>query len=359
MSSSPPPRRSRLSDGREILYFDDPGTEAVPPPPDPRPPAPRPPAAELRRDRMTDEPVLVAAARQDRTFLPPASECPLCPSRDGRQTEIPAPEYDVVAFENRFPSLPAGPPDGAAAGRAEVVCYASAHDASFSSLPDDRLRTIGAAWEHRTGELSALPGVAQVLVFENRGEAIGVTLHHPHGQIYAYPFSPPRVARMDEVAQRHRAATGGCLGCALLDEELADGSRVIGTTEHAVAYVPEAARWPWEAHVVPRRHAPDLPSLTDAERDELVILQADILARLDNLFDRPAPYMAGWLQAPIAPSAERLHLRVQIVSPLRAADRLKYLAGSESLAGAYINDIRPEDAAERLRAARARPTQPA
>src|SRR5919107_3358735 len=149
MSPSPPPRRARLSDGREILYFDDPGTEGPPPPPDRRPPAERPPAAELRHDRLTDEPVLVAAARQDRTFLPPASECPLCPSRDGRQTEIPAPEYDVVAFENRFPSLPAGPSGGETAGRAEVICYASAHDASFSSLPDERLRTIGAAWAHR------------------------------------------------------------------------------------------------------------------------------------------------------------------------------------------------------------------
>jgi UDPglucose--hexose-1-phosphate uridylyltransferase len=239
---------------------------------------------------------------------------------------------------------------GVSAGRAEVISYSSVHDASFSSLGATRLATIGAAWAHRTATLSALPGVAQVLVFENRGEEIGVTLHHPHGQAYAYPFVPPRLGRMAEVAQRHRAATGRCLGCDILADEQADGSRVVAATEHGVAYVPRAARWPWEVHIVPRRHVPDLAALDDGERDDLVLAQADVLARIDRLFGRPAPYMAGWLNAPAGPERDRLHLRLQVASPLRAADRLKYLAGSESLAGAFINDIRPEEAAERLRA---------
>jgi UDPglucose--hexose-1-phosphate uridylyltransferase len=352
MPSSREPRRSLLADGREILYFDDPGVERGTPTPDPRDLAARPRPSELRHDRLTDEPVIVAAARQDRTFLPPASDCPLCPSRAGTATEVPDHDYDVVVFENRFPSLPAaaesgGPP----AGRAEVICYAAQHDASFSRLPSGRLATIGAAWAHRTRELSALPGVAQVLVFENRGEEIGVTLHHPHGQVYAYPFVPPRLARMVEAGGRHRAAGGSCLACDILDEEMADGARVIAATEHCVAYVPRAARWPWEVHLVPRRHVADLAALHGTERDELVVAQADVLARLDRLFGRQAPYTAGWLNAPAGPEADRLHLRLEVASPLRAADRLKFLAGSESLAGAFINDIRPEEAAERLRAA--------
>ena len=344
------PRRAQLSDGREILYFDDAGARRGSPRPDARHLPARTGPAELRHDRLTDEPVIVAAARQDRTFLPPADQCPLCPSRGGASTEVPDRDYDVVVFENRFPSLPAvDPATGAATGRAEVVCYAARHDASFSSLPAERLATIGAAWAHRTRALSALPGVAQVLVFENRGEEIGVTLHHPHGQAYAYPFVPPRLGRMAEVAHRHRAATGRCLGCDILADEQADGSRVVTATEHGVAYVPRAARWPWEVHIVPRRHVPDLAALDDGERDDLVLAQADVLARIDGLFGRPAPYMAGWLNAPAGPERDRLHLRLQVASPLRAADRLKYLAGSESLAGAFINDIRPEEAAERLR----------
>src|SRR5215210_4013826 len=299
MPPLPAPRRSRLADGREVLYFDDQGSDRPAPRPDSRMLASRAPAAELRHDRLTDEAVIVAAARQERTFLPPAGECPLCPSRPGIETEIPDPDYDVVVFENRFPSLPAAPVGGHPAGRAEVVCYSSRHDASFASLADERLRTIGGAWADRTRHLSAEPGVAQVLIFENRGEDIGVTLHHPHGQIYAYPFVPPRVARMVAAAERHREATGGCLGCALLADELSVGTRIIASSEVATAYVPEAARWPWEVHVVPRRHVADLAQLTDDERDALVALEADVLARLDELFGHPAPYMAGWLQGPV------------------------------------------------------------
>ena len=351
MPTRPQPRRAQLADGREILYFDDPGTDRSDPTPDGRSMPPRAGPTELRADRLTDEQVIVAAARQSRTFLPAAAECPLCPSRDGAPTEVPDSDYDVVVFENRFPSLPAATETtGSLLGRAEVICFDADHDASFAMLPATRLATIGAAWAHRTRELSALPGVAQVLVFENRGDEIGVTLHHPHGQVYAYPFVPPRLARMAAVARRHRAATGACLACDLLAEEITGGSMLVMASDHAVAYVPRAARWPWEVHVVPRRHAPDLAALTDDERAGLLDMQAEILNRLDRLFARPAPYMAGWLNAPVGPEPHRLHLRLQIVSPLRAADRLKFLAGSESLAGVFINDIAPERAAERLRA---------
>jgi len=342
------PRRATLADGRPILYFDDEGHDPGPPPADRRVLETRPHPAELRHDPLTDEPVLVAAHRQGRTFLPPSEACPLCPSRDGSLTEIPAAAYDVVVFENRFPSLPATALGSEPAGSCEVVCYAAEHTASFAVLDPRRLATVMAAWVHRTDELSRLPGVAYVLAFENRGEEIGVTLHHPHGQIYAYPYLPPRIARMVEVAAR----ADGCLGCLELEREL-EGNRIIDQGEHAVAYVPHGARWPYEIHVLPRRHASTLAELDAAERLAVVALEAEMLARLDRLFDRPAPYMAGWLTAPVdAGLASRWHLRAQLISPQRDAGKLKYLAGSESLGGAFINDVRPEVAAERLRHAR-------
>jgi UDPglucose--hexose-1-phosphate uridylyltransferase len=353
MHPDPEPRRGTLSDSREILYFDDAGAVRESPVVDPRDLDAPPKPAELRLDRLTGEWVIVAAARQDRTFLPAASDCPLCPSRHGAQTEIPDSDYDVAVFQNRFPSLPAAVAGAAPAGRSEVVCYSSAHEASFATLPAERLRSIGRAWVHRTRELSADTAVAAVLCFENRGVEIGVTLHHPHGQIYAYPYVPPRIGRLVMTAEEHRDRTGACLACEVLANELADGRRIVADGEHAVAYVPEAARWPWEIHVVPRRHVDRLPALDPEELEELVLLEADVLARLDNLFARPAPYMAGWLQAP---RDTDLHLRLEVISPLRAADRLKYLAGSESLAGAFINDIRPEEAAERLRSVPGRRT---
>lgn len=344
MQTPSQPRRARLADGREILYFDDAGHDPGPPPADGRDVERGQLAAELRHDQLLDEPVLVATHRQARTFLPSTNDCPLCPTRGAAATEIPAHDYDVAVFENRFPSLPAAPPGGTPAGRCEVVCYAADHDATFASLAPERLATVAAAWVHRTEELSALPGVKYVFAFENRGEEIGVTLHHPHGQIYAYPYLPPRIDRLLAVARRDDR----CGVCAALERELA-GPRVVEATDDAVAYVPEAARWPYEIHVVPRRHVASLTELPGDERVAIVELQAATLRRLDALFGRPTPYMAGWLTAPVGTPEAPWHLRLQIVSPQRDAGRLKYLAGSESLAGAFINDVRPEDAAARLR----------
>src|SRR5580658_1213688 len=185
-----------LADGREIIYFNESpglGRELAP---DTRPLPPRPPGPPLpvgtaesviRWDPLAGEWVVIAAARQDRTFLPPPDQCPLFPSAPGRPTEIPAASYDVVVFENRFPSL------REPLGRCEVVCFTSDHDASFAQLTPRRARTVLEAWADRTEALSAMTGIEQVYIFENRGVEIGVTLHHPHGQIYAFPFVTPRV----------------------------------------------------------------------------------------------------------------------------------------------------------------------
>lgn len=350
----------RLADGRELIYFDDrPGVDRSAPDrrdlvaPDSDP--------EIRHDPILDEWVIVAAHRQGRTFLPPTSECPLCPSTPDRPTEIPAADYDVAVFQNRFPSLAEGaserPPGEppldrtAAVGRCEVVCFTSDHDASFAGLGPDRLATVGRALVDRSESLARIPGVEYVFAFENRGEEIGVTLHHPHGQIYGYPFVPPRVRAALRSAERHRAETGACLFCSVVEAELAAAERVVRRTDRFVAFVPAAAHWPFEVHVYPLRHVPDLAALDGDELLELLELQGDMIGRLGRLFDVPAPYIMSWLQAPVAEGRETWHLHVEIVSARRAPGKLKYLAGSESGVGAFINDIVPEDAAERLRAA--------
>jgi len=347
----------RLADGRELIYYDE-DDDAVRATVDARHLRRDPVRSEIRHDPLLDEWVVVAAHRQDRTYLPPASDCPLDPSTPRRLTEVPADDYDVVVFENRFPSLVkggTGPHDelGLAArrpgqGRCEVVCFTPDHGGSFATLPPRRLRTVVEVWADRTRELSALPHVEQVFVFENRGVEIGVTLHHPHGQIYAYPFLTPPMERMLAAARRHHARTGGCLACTVLAAELG-GNRVVRQTACWVAYVPAAARWPFEIHVVPRRHVPDLAALTEVERDELGPLQADVLRRLDGVFGLAMPYMAGWHQAPVRRERDLAHLRLQVITTRRTREKLKFLAASESLAGVFINDIRPEDAAAALR----------
>jgi UDPglucose--hexose-1-phosphate uridylyltransferase len=328
---------TRLADERELIYFDERPGRANPRP-DTRRILPASTVPDIRRDALLDEWVIIAGHRQARTHLPAAGDCPLCASTAARATEIPEYDYDVAVFENRFPSLNAG------RGRCEVVCFTAEHDTSFARLSEARVATVLDAWIDRTRALSALPGVEHVFVFENRGEEIGVTLAHPHGQIYAYPFVPPRAQRMVEVA----AAASACAHCTAIAES---GPRVIAETDSWLAFVPFAARWPFELHLYPRRHIADLTELDDAERQEFPALYLDLLRRFDGVFANPMPYIAAWQQAPVRLGRDRSHLFLQLFTTRRAPDKLKFLAGSESAMGAFINDIAPEHAAEILRAA--------
>ena len=391
--TSPVPRVRRtsttLADGRELLYFDD--TEpyvsgvATRRLDDPRPlpdrfaPVVDPDGAshpitgpEMRYDVLTGEWVPMAAHRMNRTFLPPADANPLAPAKPGAaysDGEIPAEDYDVVVFENRFPSLMTVPgvadevsglngeelyPVRPAVGRCEVICFSSDSTASLASVSPGRMRTVIEAWADRTTALSALDGVEQVFCFENRGKEIGVTLHHPHGQIYAYPYLTPRTATMLRQARAHREHTGRNLLRDVLDAELRTGVRIVLESTHWVAYVPAAARWPVEVHLAPRRDVPDLPALTDDERADLATTYLTLLQRLDRFFvgpdevPVPLPYIAAWHQAPVREGRDDLRLHLQLFSVLRAPGKLKYLAGSESAMGAWISDTTPERIAARL-----------
>ncbi|GAA3157813.1 galactose-1-phosphate uridylyltransferase [Streptomyces rameus] len=343
---------TRLADGRELIYYDlrdDTVRDAV----DRRPLERTVTTSEIRRDPLLGDRVAVASHRQGRTYHPPADECPLCPTRGDRLSEIPDSSYDVVVFENRFPSL-AGD-----SGRCEVVCFTSDHDASFADLTPEQARLVLDAWTDRTSELSHLPSVEQVFCFENRGAEIGVTLGHPHGQIYAYPFTTPRTAQMFRSLAAHREATGGQnLFDAVLERELA-GERVVLEGEHWAAFVPYAAHWPYEVHLYPRRRVPDLLALDEAARSEFPQVYLELLGRFDRIFgegEPPTPYIAAWHQAPFGAPAgldgvtrDDFALHLELFTIRRTSGKLKFLAGSESGMNVFINDVPPERAAERLR----------
>jgi UDPglucose--hexose-1-phosphate uridylyltransferase len=362
---------TRLADGRELIYFG-----AVPERPqdypDRRPLAGVQVSSQRRYDCLLGEWVVIASHRQDRTFRPADDQCPLDPSAPGSLTEIPAPAYDVVVFENRFPTFAAAPPavtgspadqgspgtagssDGPllrrpATGRCEVVCFSQDHAASFADLTVGQVATVLEAWTDRTAELSELPGVEQVFCFENRGQEIGVTLSHPHGQIYAYPFVTPRTSRMLETSAAYRRRRGRNLFDDMLAAELTDGSRVVRATEHWAAFVPHAAHWPYEVHLYPRRRVSDLLALPDEAKAEFCDLYLDLLRRFDRLFDTPAPYISAWHQAPVRHGRPEFALHLELFTIRRASGKLKYLAGSESGMGAFANDIAPEAAADQLR----------
>jgi UDPglucose--hexose-1-phosphate uridylyltransferase len=353
-----------LADGRELIYFDHDETAAHTDRSavlDRRVLDHTATTSTIRYDEVLDEWVAIASHRQGRTHLPPPDQCPLCPSRDGRLTEVPSDDYDVVVFENRFPSftartLPAGTASAGddcrpGLGRCEVVCFTSDHDLPVQDLTERHLGLVLAAWTDRTVALSALPYVEQVFAFENRGEEIGVTLSHPHGQIYGYPFVTPRTRTMLATARAYRERTGRDVFTDRVARELAEDTRVVATSEHWVAFVPFSARWPVEVHLYPRSPVPDLPSLAAAAAADFASIYLRVLRAVASLDAAPMPYISGWHQAPVRVGRDLLSLHLELFSIRRAANRLKYLAGSESGMDAFINDVTPEDQAARLRAA--------
>lgn len=355
-----------LSDGRELIYFDqlnaperagidarelEPGSTAQ---------------GSMRFDALSGEWVAVAGHRQTRIFLPSVNDCPICPTRDGWLTEIPEPQYDVVVFENRFPSFLAGtawkstegfPELGTqipAHGRCEVVAFTDNHVGSIASLTAEQMSLVMSAWIDRTRELNAREGIRYVFVFENRGAEIGVTLHHPHGQIYAYPYLPATMETQLRQSAHYFDSHGQQLLESMIAFELNSGDRIIYQDEHWVAFVPFASRWPYEIQIHPKAARKSLTELSDEEQDAFCELYPRLIRALDAIFDMPLPYMSGWHQVPAQATLEELRdsrLFLKLISNRRAADKLKFLAGSESLMGSFINDVSAEQSAQQIREA--------
>ena len=350
-----------MADGRTIRYYDTQGQ--IREVEDARPREEQPGIGELRLDPLVNEWVAMAAHRQGRIFLPPKELCPLCPTTGDLLTEIPEGDYEVVVFDNRSPSFrpPLGDfalPDmvgpgtdiGSAAGKCEVICFTSDHGQAFKDLAPARVRTLLEAWMDRVRELSQEPFIQHIAPFENRGEEIGVTLFHPHGQIYAYPFLPPRVTKMLDAAQKYFDSTGRVLFDDVVAREIKDGERIIARNDQWIAYVPYAARYPFEIHVTPLRPVPDLATLDAAQANAFPEIALEVMKRLDGVFGIEMAYIAAWHQAPVRQGRDLLRLHWQITSVRRAPGKLKYLAGSESAMGAFIMDMRPEQSAGQLKA---------
>jgi UDPglucose--hexose-1-phosphate uridylyltransferase len=359
-------RSTTLSDGRYLAYYDflDPDWNAITGiQPDLRH-APRigpDRSSELRWNPLLGEWVITATQRQDRTFLPPATDCPFCPSSASRLGEIAEPAYDLAVLQNRFPSLQPNPgatsivgsdlcPVEPTQGVCEVVLYSPAHELSLANASVEQILKLVLVWTSRWTELRKLEFVKYIFIFENKGEAIGVTLHHPHGQIYAYPFVPPRIRTELDQTRAFAETTGRCLFCSVLDEERRNTERMVVENDSFAAFIPFYARWPYETHVVATRHCQALDQFTPAEQRDLATLLKTLLSAYDRLFGVSFPYMMVLHQAPL-PSEDFsfYHFHLEFYPPMRSAYRLKYLAGSETGAGVFINDTLPEMKAAELR----------
>ncbi|MCI1901556.1 MAG: galactose-1-phosphate uridylyltransferase [Bifidobacteriaceae bacterium] len=386
---------TKLADGRDFFYLDDDPeyvsgakTRELK---DPRPLADRfaphtdadgnevpVQAPQMRRDPLTGDWIPMATARMNRpitagpgataTGNPLAARKPGDPYQDG---EVPDTDYNVVVFENRFPSMQQVP--GAsnatsyingnplwekkiAAGRCEVICFDPDEKGLPANLPVSRLRTVVEGWAFRTAEISKIDGIEQIFPFENHGQEIGVSLAHPHGQIYCYPFIAPKMEQELTHTQAYHDKTGGNLLKDILSAELDAEERVVFRNRTWVAYVPAAARWPLEVHIAPVRDGVlSIDQLTDDERWGLAQMYSTLLKRGNAFFDTgdglgmDLPYIAAWHQAPVHdPRRANYRLNLQFFSFRRAANKIKYLAGSESGMAAWISDTTPEKIAARF-----------
>lgn len=345
-------------DGRHLwLYSREPIADDIVAPSPVQEPAPR--SAHLRWHPLRGEWIAYASHRQGRTFLPPAEFNPLATTTDpSRPTEVPAGKYDVAVFENLFPSLTADggePPESIvptrpSAGTAEVVVFTQDSTATLGSLPLSHLELLFDVWADRYRELGARPDVEYVFPFENRGVEVGVTLHHPHGQIYAYPFVPPIPAReLAEQRAYYDAHREGLLA-SILTAEIEDARRILYKGPAAVAFMPAFARYSYEVWIATRDAHPSLATLDQTARKDMARALKTILLKFDRLWQKPFPYVMVFHQAPTdgAPHPEA-HLHIEFYPAYRMPNRLKFLAGSELGAGVFTADTLPEEKAAELR----------
>lgn len=312
----------------------------------------------LRWHPLRGEWISYAAYRQDRTFQPPPQYNPLAAGADpAHPTELPRGEYEIAVFDNRFPTLTAAAhdppqlivPSAAATGQCEVVVFTQDAASALGALETGRIDLLLQVWADRGARLAASAGIAYVLPFENRGAEVGVTLHHPHGQIYAYPFVPPVPRRMlarERVFYREH-------GCALLVDlarrEAECGQRLLYLGPHALAFVPACARYPYEVWVMPIAQTDSFAALSAPQRADLARALKTVLLKYDGLWRRPFPYLMAWFQAPTDGRAHpETQLHAEFYPPCRTRERLKYLAGTELAAGMFAMDALPEDKAREL-----------
>ncbi|MBV6457280.1 MAG: Galactose-1-phosphate uridylyltransferase [Fimbriimonadaceae bacterium] len=316
--------------------------------------------SELRWHPFQRTWVITATHRQDRTYHPPPDFCPLCPTKPGGfPTEITLETYDIVVFENKFPSLrtPAAEvavegsdlmPERPSEGACEVVCYSQEHHASLATLPLEQVCKLTRVWKDRYLDLCSRPEVEYVFIFENKGKEIGVTLSHPHGQIYGYPYIPAVLSTELAAESKHFAQSESSLMDDWLREEL-QGPRTLEFNESFAAVVPYFARYPYEVWIAPLRPIRSLADCDPSELDHFSAILHSTVRRYDLLFGFSLPYIMAIHQKPAKGDWPFTRLHVEFYPPNRTESKLKYLAGSEAGAGAYINDTLPEETAKRLR----------
>jgi len=310
-------------------------------------------SSELRWHPLLRQWVAVAAERQSRPQMP-EDWCPFCPG-SGRVPDV----YDVYLYPNDFRAFsfgnrPFSPETGlfhrtGARGACDVVLYSPNHRLLPSQLSAEQWGKVIDLWIRRTAELSANPDVQYVSIFENTGVAIGVTMPHPHGQIYAFPFVPPLVQQELDSAAAHYREESECLYCRILAGEIEDGRRLVASSNNFVAFLPFFGRFPSEMQICPRRHVDAMTGLNAVELQDLALMLKIVRQKYDNLYGFPMPLMMLLRDRPAKGEHPYFHFHVDLLPIQRSPTKLKYLASVESGNGTFLNDTRAEEQAALLR----------
>ena len=313
--------------------------------------------AELRYDPLTNDWIMIASHRQNRPQMP-KDWCPFCPG-SGKVPD----NFDVLEYDNDFPALSQNPPvpDDVAAGpyktapchgKCEVILYSKEHTVTLPELPLPHVRKLVDLWCERHNIISADEKIKYVFIFENRGEVVGVTMPHPHGQIYGYPFIPKKLELECASMKKHKKETGKCLICDMMETEISEKKRIIFENEDFVVFIPFFSAYPYGLYIVSKAHKQYITEFTEREKDNLAAAIKNAAGTLDSLFDYTFPYMMCMHQAPVnSGDVSDFHFHIEFYPPMRSRDKQKFNASSETGAWAHCNPTCPEEKAEELRAA--------
>lgn len=314
--------------------------------------------AELRKHPLTNDWIMIASHRQNRPQMP-KDYCPFCPG-SGKVPD----HYDVYKYDNDFPALSQNPPAPDAVaddffetapcyGKCEVILYSPEHTVTLPELPSSHIRKLVDLWSERFDEISADQNIKYVFIFENRGEVVGVTMPHPHGQIYGYSFMPKKLELEVENAKKHYAEKGKCLFCDMLDHELKFGERIIFKNKYFTVFLPFFSEYPYGVYIMSNQHKSNISQFTDEERDALAETLRCTTGMLDSLFGYKFPYMMCMYNEPVNGEdlSDIFHWHIAFYPPMRSADKVKFNASSETGAWAHCNPTCPEDTAVELREA--------
>jgi len=311
--------------------------------------------SELRWNPIQQEWVAVATHRQDRPHMP-ENYCPFCPG-SGKVPD----DYDVYLYPNDFPTFALSSPQPQvrhtnfykvkkSVGVCDVVLYHPDHRKTLADMDVSHIVKLIKLWKLRFAELHEHEEIKYVFIFENKGDVIGVTMPHPHGQIYAFPYIPPVIEKELKSAKEYKKRKRNCLFCDILKEEQREKQRKVVENRSFYAFIPFFARYPYEVHVMPKKHLLTLLDFDEPLIEEFAYILKTILQKYDNLFGFSFPYIMVMHQAPTdGKDHNYFHFHLEFYPPYRSRNKLKYLAGCEMGAGTFINDTLPEECAQVLR----------